>query len=107
MGAAEGNFVRSMTPTDILGFSRLGVDAVAGMAGVVEAMHQTIAGNPLGRMVGVPYAPVQAIAKLVGHGMEAVITPFIEMAGEIQPSPEREAMLAAVNGILGDHLACL
>jgi hypothetical protein len=47
MDRAEGNFVRSMTPTDVLGFSRLGVDATAGMAGVVEAMHQTIAGNSL------------------------------------------------------------
>jgi hypothetical protein len=105
MDAAEGNFVRSMTPTDVLGFSRLAVDATAGMAGVVEAMHQTITGNSLARMVGAAYAPVRAIAKLVGHGMDAVITPFIEMAGEIQPSPEREAMLAAVNGILGDRLA--
>jgi hypothetical protein len=94
-----------MTPTDVLGFSRLGVDATAGMAGVVEAMHQTIAGSSLACMVGTAYAPVRAIAKLVGRGMDAVITPFIEIVGETQPSPQREAMLAAVNGILGDHLA--
>jgi hypothetical protein len=94
-----------MTATDVLGFSRLAVDATAGMAGVVEAMHQTITGNSLACMVGAAYAPVRAIAKLVGHGMDAVIAPFIGMASEIQPSPEREAMLAAVNGILGDHLA--
>jgi len=100
-----GKFVRSITPTDVLGFSRLGVDATIGMAGVVEAMHQSIAGSPLARVAAVAYAPVRAIAKLVGHGMDAAITPFIEMAGETQPSPEREAMLAAVNGILGDHLA--
>ena len=104
MDAAEGNFVRSMTPTDVLGFSRLAVDATAGMAGVVEAMHQTIAGDSLAHIVGAAYAPVRAIAKIVGHGMDAVVTPLIEMAGEIQTSPEREAMLAAVNGILGDHL---
>jgi PGAP1-like protein len=94
-----------MTPIDVLGFSRLAVDATAGMAGVVEAMHQTIAGNSLARMLGAGYAPVRAIATLVGHGMDAAITPFIEMAGDIPSSPEREAMLAAVNGILGDHLA--
>lgn len=105
MDAAEGKSVRSMTPTDVLGFSRLGVDATAGMVGVVEAMHQAIAGNSLPRLVGAAYAPVRAIAKLVGHGMDSVITPFIEMAGETPPSPEREAILAAVNGMLGDHLA--
>ena len=94
-----------MTPSDVLGFSRLAVDATTGMAGVVEAMHQTIAGNRLAGMVGAAYAPVRGIAKLVSHGMDAVIAPFIEMAGEIQPSPKREAILAAVNGIVGDHLA--
>ena len=105
MDAAEGNLIRSMTSSDVLGFSRLAVDATSGMAGVVEAMHQTIAGNSLAGIVGAAYAPVHAIARLVGHGIDAVITPFIEMAGEIPSSPEREAMLAAVNGILGDHLA--
>ena len=97
-----------MTPTypaDVLGFSRLVIDATAGMAGVVEAMHQTIAGSALGGMVGAAYAPVRAIAKLIGRGMDAVLTPLIELAGETQPLPEREAVLAAVNGILGDHLA--
>lgn len=94
-----------MTPTDVLGFSRLAVDATAGMAGVVEAMHQTIAGYPLGGITAAAYSPVRTIAKLVGRGMEAVITPFIEAAGETPPSPEREAMVAAVNDILGDHLA--
>ena len=94
-----------MTPTDVLGFSRLGVDATVGMTGVVEAMHQAIAGSPLAGVVAAAYAPVRAITQLVGHGMDAAITPFIEMAGETQPSPEREAMLAVVNGILGDHLA--
>jgi hypothetical protein len=42
MEATEGNFVRSMTPTDILGFSRLCVDATAGMVTVVEAIYQTM-----------------------------------------------------------------
>ena len=105
MDAAEGNFVRSMGPADILGVSRLGVDATAGMITVVEAMHRTIAGAPLAGIVGAAYAPVRGIANLVGHGMEAVIAPFVEMSAETQASPEREAMLAAVNGILGDHLA--
>ena len=105
MDGAEGNFVRSMIPADVLGFSRLGVDATAGMITVVEAMHRTIAGNSLAGMVGTAYAHVRGIAKLVGHGIDAVIAPFSEMGAETQASPEREAMLAAVNGILGDHLA--
>jgi hypothetical protein len=59
-----------------LGFSRLVIDATAGMGGVVEAMQQTIAGSSLGGMVGTAYAPVRAIAKLIGHGMDAVITAY-------------------------------
>jgi hypothetical protein len=52
LNAAEGKFVRSMIPTDILGYSRLSIDATAGIVTVVEAMHRTIAGNSLALMVG-------------------------------------------------------
>ena len=104
-GGNRGNFVRSMTPADVLGFGRLCVDATAGMVTVVEAMHRTIAGDPVAGIVGAAYAPVRGIAKLVGHGIDAVIAPLTEMFGQTQASPEREGMLAAVNGILGDHLA--
>ena len=69
-----------MIPADILGFSRLGVDATAGMITVVEAMHRTIAGDLLAGMVGAAYAPVCGVTKLVGHGIEAVIAPFVEMS---------------------------
>ena len=108
MDTAEGIFASPMSsvyPADVLGFSQLVLDATAGMAGVVEAMHRTIAGRSLGGMVGAAYAPVRAITRLAGHGMEAVISPLIKTGGETETSPEREAMLAAVNGILGDHLA--
>jgi hypothetical protein len=94
-----------MVSTDILGFSRLGVDATTGMVAVVEAMHRTIAGSPLAPIVGAAYAPVRGIAKLVGHGMDALIAPFAEMGADAPSSKEREALVAVVNGILGDHLA--
>lgn len=102
-GRSKGELSSLMTPTDVLGFSRLVVDATTGMAGVVEAMHQSISGNSLAGMVA--YTPVRAIAKLVGHGMDALLTPLAEIADETRRSPEREAVLATVNGILGDHLA--
>jgi len=95
----------SVNPADVLGFSRLVIDGTAGMAGVIEAMHQTIAGSSYGGMVSAAYAPVRAIVKLVGHSMDSVIAPLVEMAGETKTSAQREAMLAVVNGILGDHLA--
>ena len=97
----------SVRAADILGYSRLAIDATAGMAHVVEAMHQTIAPSwtPGSGAAGVTYGAVRAIAKLVGCGMHAILTPLIEMDGETHPVPEREAMLAAVNGIVGDHLA--
>lgn len=101
-------------PSDALGFSRLAIDATSGMAEVVEAMHQTIAGawtqgtpahTLLTGTAGMAYLAVRAITKLVGGGMDAVFTPLIPMLGTKESRPEREAMLAVVNGILGDHLA--
>src|SRR5690242_3879039 len=104
-GTKQAGFVHSMTPADVLGFSRLSIDATVGMTEVVERMHQRITGHSLACLAGAGYASVRVIANLVGHGMDAVIAPLIALAGETQSSPEREAMLAAVNGILGDHLA--
>lgn len=60
---------------DLRGAARLGTDAVAGLASLVETMHAGIASLP----------------RLPGLG-EA-------------PRWEREAVVAALNGVIGDHLA--
>lgn len=96
-----------LTASDILGFSRLAIDGTVGMTTVVEAMHGVIGGGELYRIRpdGLAYACVRGVSKLVGTGIGAALGRMVETAGEAPSSCEREALIAVVNGILGDHLA--
>jgi pimeloyl-ACP methyl ester carboxylesterase len=102
-------------PSDLLGFSRLAVDATSGMTDLVEAMHLNIARSPgvLGTPVegrtsgitGLVYRSIRAITGLVGSGIDAVLSPLLPLLGERNSPPGREAVLAALNGAMGDYLA--
>ena len=102
-------------PSDLLGFSRLAMDATAGLVDVVEAMHLNIAQSPgiLGiplqgptsGITGLVYRSIRAATGLVGSGIDALLSPLIPLLGERHSPPGREAVLAALNGVMGDHLA--
>src|SRR5512142_1670619 len=101
-------------PTDVLGFGRLAVKATSGMVDVVESMHRTIAGNILpgtpshaliARTTAHVYEAVRAFTGLAGGVTDAVLSQHASTAGNKPSTSEREALLAALNGILGDHLA--
>jgi hypothetical protein len=120
-GLAEQKHGAAMTstthvhPSDFFGFSRLAIDATAGLADLVEAMHHAIARapgildrparGPTGGTAGLVYETVRAVARLVGGETDAVLAPLIAMQGERHSAPEREAVLAALNGVIGDYLA--
>jgi hypothetical protein len=100
---------------DLRGASRLAIEATRGVTGLVEAMHRTIAGGPdiLGRPLAGParvwtslvYGSVRGVTKLVGSGIDLALAQLAPLLGESVPGPEREAVLAALNGVLGDYLA--
>jgi pimeloyl-ACP methyl ester carboxylesterase len=111
---------------DLRGAARLTTDAVAGLTSVVEAMHARIARLPwlpggvqeptaeareerARGLTGVVYKTVRGVAQLVGSGADVVLhrlAPMLPAAESGQaPHPEREALVAALNGVLGDHLA--
>jgi pimeloyl-ACP methyl ester carboxylesterase len=108
---------------DLRGAARLTTEAVAGLAGLVEAMHARIAGLPrlpgFGEaapedertrgITGFVYATVRGVTHLVGGSAEALLgwlAPALAAPDPHQPPrPEREAIVAALNGVLGDHLA--
>jgi PGAP1-like protein len=102
-------------PSDLLGFSRLAIDVTAELADLVEAMHDAIARargildrrgpRPTSGTTGQVYEAVRAVTRLVGARMDGILSPLIPMAGERHLSPEREAVLAALNGVMGDYLA--
>jgi pimeloyl-ACP methyl ester carboxylesterase len=115
---------------DLRGASRLAIDAVEGVTSLVEEMHQTIGsgpailGKPLERpmkaITGLVYGSVRGVARLVGAGIDAALAQLSPLLlAESEPGLEhdgtsaasgggvvaRDAVLAALNGVLGDYLA--
>jgi hypothetical protein len=99
-------------PADLRGWGRLAVHATLELTAVVEAMHSQIARPPLPGLppagprtrglTGAVYGSVRGVTRLVGAGIEAALASA--QAGE-PGSPRREALVAALNGVVGDHLA--
>jgi len=100
---------------DLRGASRLAVEATAGVTDLVEAMHHTIAGGPallgrplegLTRLFAAPaYWSIRAVTKWVGAGIDVALGKLAPVLGESAPGPEREAVMAVLNGVLGDYLS--
>ena len=106
--------------TDLRGVGRLAVDATIALTDLAENLHATILRGraPLGAetvggaggLTGQVYDGVRAVTRGVGHGMEALFNPLLALLGpaegeKLPASPERLAVLAALNGVLGDRLA--
>jgi len=103
----------SLTLSDIRGIGRLSADVTAGVTGIVEAMHANIARtaggylpqSPLGG-VGISatiYRSIRGAARLTGIGLDALLAPLTPAS--TQSSPSRDNLIAALNGVVGDHLA--
>ena len=100
---------------DLRGASRLAVEATRGVTDLVEAMHQGIGGGPdlLGRpllgatrlLTGPIYGGIRLVTRLVGGGIDGALSRLAPLVGESAPGPDRQAVLAALNGVLGDYLA--
>jgi pimeloyl-ACP methyl ester carboxylesterase len=95
------------------GATRLAVEATRSVTRIVETMHHTIGGGPelLGRpleglvkrLIAPTYGTVRGVTGAVGAGLDlalAALEPLLGRAGA-----ERGAVLAALNGVLGDYLA--
>lgn len=100
---------------DLRGASKLAVEATRGVVGLVEAMHRTIASGPaiLGKPLEGPataltelvYGHIKNVTEVVGAGIDGALGLLAPLLGESAPGPERELVLAALNGVLGDYLA--
>ena len=90
--------------SDLRGVSRITLDAVAGVVGLVEAMHLNIASGPriLGAakqgpttgITGLVYRSIRGVIGVVGHGLDALLA-LLDRPGESSTWPSREALLAA------------
>ena len=100
--------------SDLRGAARLATDATAGLTDLVEAMHERIARVPgLGRAAldgrtggisGLIYKTVRGVTRLVGGSVDGLLALLAPALSSNDTSPEREAIVAALNGVLGDHL---
>ena len=100
---------------DLRGVNRLTIDGIAGVVDLVEAMHYNIAGIPKilttpnrERTTGITrlvYGSIRGVITLVGHGLDILLARLEPLLSEHSTWPGREALLAALNGVLGDYLA--
>jgi len=102
------------TGSDLRGIMRLAIDATLGVTDVVEKMHHTIqlrhapvgvsrAGRT-GGVTGFVYRSIRGTTRLVGKGLDAGVAPLISMLPESASNTQRDAVVAVINGVYGDHL---
>jgi pimeloyl-ACP methyl ester carboxylesterase len=102
-----------LTPADLRGLAQLSIDGVVGVTGVVESVHHTItslprivSAAPEGRtrgITGLVYRTVRGTTQAVGWSLDTLLSALPRHAAT--PSSQREALVAALNGVWGDHLA--
>lgn len=107
-------FKSAFQPRDLPQWSRLTIEAVSGITDLVEELHQTI--HRMGivpddpdqkrtqGITGGVYRSIRTVTKLVDKGLDPTLEKISAKLDQQETSPAREALLAALNGVLGDHL---
>lgn len=100
---------------ELRGLSKILVEATRDVTSVVEDMHQVIGGGPavLGRPFlplvkltsGLTYWSIRGITGLVGAGLDVVLEQLEPVFSGVTPRAEYDIVRAALNGVIGDHLA--
>lgn len=110
--------LRHVRPADLKAAAQLVTQATTGVIGVAEGVHQAVRGRlglpagiepgRTGGLTGQIYQGIRGVTQLVGHGLDSALATLLPMvddpARHPEPSPGREAVLAALNGVLGDRL---
>jgi len=103
-----------MAVSDLRGVTQLTVAGVAGVVRLVEAMHHNIAIVP--RLIARPaqdhttgvarqvYRAIHGVVGLVGGGLDVLLGRLAPVLPQHSRWPGREALVAALNGVLGDRL---
>ena len=100
--------------SDLAGLNRLATDATAEVADLAEAVHKVIARSPGVRgtpieertsgIADLVYESIRNVTRLVAITTDSIIAQ-LGPGGDERSSPEREAVLAVLNGVMGDQLA--
>ena len=109
---------KHLRASDVRAVANLATQAVHSVARVTEGVHQSVWAQLGMRNRAQPertqgltawvYKAIHGLTFAVGKGIDSVLArlqPHLErLEGSAPGSPEREAVLAALNGVMGDHL---
>lgn len=115
---ASGNPLKHLRISDLRGVAQLATQATTGVARIAEGVHQSVWGSmgvPGGKaggttrgLTGLVYQGVHGLAELVGSSLQSVLSrlePWLETLLQTPAeTAQREAVLAALNGVMGDRL---
>ena len=110
--------LRHLRPSDLRAAAQLAAQATQGVINITEGVHQSVrrrlgfssgaSDEQASGLTGQIYQGVRGVAHIVGHGLDgalAALLPLVDNpADHPEASPAREAVLAALNGVLGDRL---
>ncbi len=113
--------LRHWRASDLRSAAQLAAQATTSVSHIAEAVHQAVwstMGVPGGKapgltrgITGLVYRSVRGVTGLVGQSLDTVLArlePVLASAELAAPgSPLREAVLAALNGVMGDRLAAM
>ena len=107
--------------SDLRGVAQLAIHATTGVTRIAEGVHRSVLGTlgvpggktpgQAGGITGLVYRSVHGVTRLVGRGVDTALgklQPLFERIESDRPgTPEREAVLAALNGVMGDRLVAI
>ncbi len=103
-----------LSASDLRGLSRLVIDAAVGVTSLTEQTHLAVLRmRPFGvaadesawGVTGFVYRCIKGVMRLSGAAVDAALAQLGPLFGAIPASPARDRLLAALNGVVGDHLA--
>ena len=111
--------LKHLRASDAAAIAKLATQATLGVTRMAEGVHQAVwrtlgatggeAPGETSGLTGLIYKTVRGVTHGVGKGVDmalARLQPLFDAADKSAPeSPQRVAVLAALNGVLGDHLA--
>lgn len=116
--ASGSNPLRQLRVSDLRGVARLATQATTGISRVAEGVHQSVRGTlglpggaqpgRTGGLTGLVYQSIRGVTQLVDAGLQAGLARLEPFFAAGTPGTEvlweREAVLAALNGVMGDRL---
>ena len=108
-------WINTLRTSDLRGFSKMMRTAAIDLTDVIEGLH-AILGGPMGAahpekagrtrgITGAVYGAIREVTHGLGWGVDNALAIAERRAIPPETSPEREALLAVLNGVWGDQLA--